>query len=177
MMNKTLVTLLLMVFAATAAAEEEGAAEVRFLDHEDTPAGTAEIREGPEGVVLRVGLEGLEPGWKAIHIHETGECHDHAEGFQASGGHLDPDDREHGLLNPEGPEAGDLPNLHVHQDGTAQAEIYAPGVAVHGDGQRPGLLDGDGTALVVHEGADDHVSQPIGGAGARVACGVIEAAD
>ena len=177
-MKRLIATLLALAFIAVAAADDdEERAEVRFLDEADEYAGSAEIREGPEGVVLRVKLEGLEPGWKAIHIHETGECHDHEEGFQASGGHLDPDEREHGLLNPEGPEAGDLPNLHVHEDGTARAEIYAPGVSVHGDDRRPGLLPDDGTALVVHEDPDDHVSQPIGGAGGRVACGVVRSAE
>ena len=38
---------------------------------------------------------------------------------------------------------------------------------------RAALLDGDGSALVVHAMPDDFTSDPAGGSGARVACGVI----
>ncbi|MDQ2070066.1 superoxide dismutase family protein [Natronospira bacteriovora] len=133
--------------------------------------GMIRVQEGPEGVVLRVSLKGLPPGWKAIHIHEKGTCDDHHGGFTDSGGHLDPLDRQHGLLNDEGPELGDLPNIWVHEDGRVKAEIYAPGVTLNGEGS--GLLAGDGTAFVIHEGPDDHRTQPIGGAGSRIACGVV----
>ncbi len=143
-----------------------------LLDSDDETLGKARIQEGPEGVVIRLSLDGLAPGWKAIHIHEKGTCEDHHDGFVASGGHLDPHDRKHGLLNVDGPELGDLPNIWVHDDGRVKAEIYAPGVTLNGDGN--GLLSGDGTALVIHENQDDHQSQPIGGAGSRVACGVVE---
>jgi len=147
-------------------------AVVNFQDESENAVGKAMVREGPEGVLFRLELEGLPTGWKAIHIHEKGHCDDHEEGFTASGGHLDPDDREHGLLNPEGPEIGDLPNIWVSDAGRVMAEIYAPGVSLHGEST--GLLSGDGTAVVIHEGPDDHTSQPIGGAGARIACGVVE---
>ena len=79
----------------------------------------------------------------------------------------------HGLLNPEGPDDGDLPNLYVAEDGTAEAEIYSTRVTLSGAEERAMLLDEDGAAIVVHEGSDDHMSQPIGGAGARVACAAI----
>ncbi|MEA5445380.1 superoxide dismutase family protein [Gammaproteobacteria bacterium AB-CW1] len=150
---------------------ERAVAEMR--DNDGEVIGKAVIRQGPKGVVIRLHLNGLPEGWKAIHIHEKGTCEDHHDGFVASGGHLDPDGREHGLMNPEGPERGDLPNIWTHGDGSTKAEIYAPGVDLHGE--KAGLLYGDGTALVIHEGADDHYSQPIGGAGARIACGVVNA--
>lgn len=143
-----------------------------LLDGDEKDLGKARIKAGPEGVVIRLSLKGLAPGWKAIHVHEKGTCEDHHEGFVASGGHVDPHDREHGLLNPDGPELGDLPNIWVHDDGHVKAEIYAPGLTLTGEGN--GLLSGDGTALVIHEKPDDHRSQPIGGAGSRVACGVVQ---
>jgi len=147
-------------------------AQVTFLSESEETVGRARIKEGPEGVVIRLKLADLPEGWKAIHIHEKGTCDDHHEGFTASGGHLDPHDRKHGLLNPEGPEIGDLPNIYVNHEGQVQAEIYAPGVTLKQEGT--GLLYGDGTALVIHEGEDDHKSQPIGGAGSRIACGVVK---
>lgn len=165
----------------TGAAQEarnhgEQLAGATFVDTDGDTVGTALLTQGPAGVLLRLELDGLAPGWKAIHIHGKGTCDDHHDGFSASGGHFDPDDRAHGLLNADGPERGDLPNIWVHDDGVLRAEIYAPGVGLDPDGALPALLGGDGTALVIHENRDDHRSQPIGGAGARVACGVIEAA-
>jgi superoxide dismutase, Cu-Zn family len=146
-----------------------------FHDRGGQPIGRAVLAEGPEGVVIRVEIDGLPPGWKAIHVHQTGDCHDHDEGFQRSGAHFDPHDRQHGLLNPKGPEAGDLPNIFAHADGSVRAEIYAPNVRL--DASEMGLLRDAGSALVIHEGGDDHLTQPIGGAGARVACAVLHASD
>ena len=79
----------------------------------------------------------------------------------------------HGLLNPDGNEAGDLPNLYVAADGTGTAELFSGYVSLSGKSTRPALMDTDGSALVIHASPDDHKTQPIGGAGARVACGVI----
>ena len=79
------------------------------------------------------------------------------------------DDKQHGLLNPDGPDNGDLPNIYAAADGTVQAELFTT---------RAGpdlLMDDDGSAIVVHENRDDHITQPIGGAGGRVACGVLSA--
>ena len=79
----------------------------------------------------------------------------------------------HGLLNPKADDAGDLPNIWAGADGTAHAEVYSTLVSVGGAGKRPALADADGSALVVHANPDDYTTQPIGGAGARVACAVI----
>ena len=79
----------------------------------------------------------------------------------------------HGLLNPDANEAGDLPNVFVAADGTANAEIFTTFVSLGGVDGRQDLTDKDGSAIVVHANADDHKTQPIGGAGARIACGVI----
>ncbi|MBT8472445.1 MAG: superoxide dismutase family protein [Marinicaulis sp.] len=131
------------------------------------------------GVLMRIDLKGLTEGWHGIHLHNVGDCSDIAEGFKASGGHVDPNDREHGLLNPNGFERADMPNIYAGPDGRATAEIYNDSVALFASeaaaaeaGPHP-LIDEDGFAIVVHEAADDHKTQPIGGAGARVACAAI----
>ncbi len=145
--------------------------ESRFIDNEGNVTGRATLRQGPHGVLVRIELEGLAPGPKAIHLHRTGTCGDHSEGFKASGSHVNPEQREHGLLNPDGPGAGDFPNFHVHESGYAWAEFFNARVSLDGStGEH--LLDRDGSALVIHEGPDDHMTQPIGGAGARIACAV-----
>ena len=150
-------------------------ASVRFHDADERSIGEARLTEGPNGVLIDLELDGLPPGFKAIHIHDTGTCDDHHDGFQASGGHLNPDGRQHGLMNPEGPDAGDFPNIYVHDDGRVYAQLFTPYASLGGAGGRAWILDESGAALVIHENPDDHYTQPIGGAGARIACGVVEA--
>ena len=79
----------------------------------------------------------------------------------------------HGLLNPDLNEAGDLPNLYVAADGSGAVELLSTFVSLKGVGSKPALADKDGSALVIHANADDYRTQPIGNAGARIACGVI----
>ncbi|WP_176475738.1 superoxide dismutase family protein [Halomonas salipaludis] len=173
--HAVLIGLTLGAFSLTSMAEEGNGptASVEFVDNHGEVVGEGTIDQGPAGVVLNFSIDGLDEGWKAIHIHGVGTCEDHEEGFQASGGHLNPDDSEHGFLNPDGPDAGDLPNFYVHSDGSAMVEMFNERASL--DGSVGGnMLDDDGSALVIHENPDDHMSQPIGGAGARVACGVVQ---
>lgn len=136
--------------------------------------GTATLSEGPTGVLVRFELKGLKPGWHAVHFHAKGDCSDAA--FQNSGGHINhmPAPKPHGLLNPMGPDFGDLPNLWAGADGMVHAQAFSALVSFDGLGGRPALKDADGSAIVVHENADDYATQPIGGAGARVACAVVK---
>jgi len=135
--------------------------------------GTAALSEGPSGVLVRLELKGLTPGWHAVHFHAKGDCSDPA--FQSAGGHINhmPDAKPHGLLNPQGPDFGDLPNVWAGADGAVHAQVFSALVSFGGEGGRPALKDADGSALVVHAGPDDFTTQPIGGAGARVACAVV----
>ena len=138
-------------------------AEMRNV--EGDPIGTVVMQQGSGGFLVTVMAEGIEPGPHGIHIHSVGAC---TPDFKASGGHINVDNRQHGLLNPDGPDNGDLPNIYATADGTVQAEFFTTLVS-------PELLmDDDGSAIVVHENRDDHNTQPIGGAGGRIACGVIE---
>ena len=150
-------------------------ATASFIDRERNDVGTATLTHSPNGVLIYLDLHGLPPGAKAIHIHSVGTCEDPDEGFVASGGHLNPDGKEHGLLNPKGPDAGDLPNIIVRDDGTVQVEMFSTLASLHGGDGRGTILDEDGAALVIHINRDDHYTQPIGGAGPRIACGVIKA--
>lgn len=140
--------------------------------------GQATFTEGPAGVLIRLEFSAgaLSPGWHGLHLHTRGDCSDFAAGFQASGGHLGMSNRvRHGLMNERGPEAGDLPNVFVSPNAPSGAEMFTPHVTlgpVPVRGRQP-LLDVDGTALMIHQSADDHVSQPIGGAGPRIACAAL----
>ena len=136
--------------------------------------GTITVTDAPGGVLLRVEATGLTPGWHAIHFHEKGTCDD--AGFKASGAHVHAGKAPpvHGLLNPARKDNGDLPNLFAAADGSAKAEMFTPFVAMKGGGGgRLALADADGSAVVIHANPDDYKTQPIGGAGDRIACAVI----
>jgi Cu-Zn family superoxide dismutase len=132
--------------------------------------GAAALRAAPTGVFMRIAAKGLTPGWHGVHFHEVGDCSDGGAGFKKSGPHVDPDGHQHGLMQADGAERGDLPNLHAPKSGLAVAEFFRPGVAIALGSELPALIDADGFAIVVHAASDDQATQPIGGAGARVLC-------
>lgn len=135
--------------------------------------GTITVTAAPKGVILRVEAKGLTPGWHGMHFHEKGSCAD--DKFASAGGHVHSmTPVVHGLLNAEANDSGDLPNLYVAADGTAVTEVYSTFVTVKGDASHTALLDSDGAAVVIHGNPDDYSTQPIGGAGVRVACAVIQ---
>lgn len=129
--------------------------------------GKVTLVEAPKGVLLKVEAKGLAPGWHGLHFHEKADCS--KSDFTSAGGHTHGGgDRVHGLLNPKANETGDLPNLYVAADGTGVTEVFSSLTTL------AALKDADGSAVLIHAGADDHQSQPIGGAGARVGCAEIK---
>ena len=134
---------------------------------EGTPAGTATITEVDGGLHVSVAAEGMEPGNHGVHVHMTGACD--GPTFETAGGHWNPMETQHGLENPQGQHAGDMPNLTIGEDGAGSVEYTLEG------GTFAGLMDADGSALVIHAGEDDQATDPSGDSGDRVACGVFAA--
>jgi len=163
------------VMPTAAMADELREIEAEFINTDNQVVGSARLRQGQNATVIQIELQDLpgQAGPRAIHIHEHGTCEDYDAGFQASGDHLNPEGRAHGLLHPDGPDAGDLPNFHVDDQGYAWAEFSTQRASLDGS-LGANMLEDDGTALVIHENPDDHGSQPIGGAGDRIACAVIQ---
>ena len=141
-------------------------AEVR--DTEGRSLGTVTLTQTPHGVLVVGDLSNLAPGTHALHFHETGRCD---SPFTSAGGHYNPTQRVHGFKSAGGHHAGDLPNFAAGANGAAHIDIVSDDVSL---GSGPGtLFDVDGTALVVHSGPDDYATDPAGGAGNRIACGIV----
>lgn len=148
-----------------------GAPHVALIDREGRQIGTAVFEQTPNGVMISVTARGLPPGEHGFHIHQTGRC-DPSEGFASAGGHFAPAGHSHGFEVAGGPHAGDMPNQFVAGDGTLRAHVFNPRVTLR-EGENS-LMDADGSALMIHAGADDYRSQPSGDAGDRLACAVIK---
>ena len=157
--------------AAVADADNMTATAI-LLDKTGAEIGQAKLVQAREGVLLHIKVAQLAPGKHGLHLHSHGVC-EADTGFKSAKGHVGLVEGGHGLLNPKGSEPGDLPNIFVAADGTGEMEAFSTRVSLTGGDHN--LLDADGSTFIIHENADDHITQPIGGAGGRVACGVIKA--
>lgn len=148
--------------------------EATLIDGSGQTVGRAMLTQGPTGLLIRIEAEGLTPGWHGAHIHATGQC---AAPFTSAGAHINHGEPRapHGLLNAQGPDDGDLPNIFADPQGRVRAEIFTTRARLAAEGPGQWLWDADGSALVIHANPDDHRTQPIGGAGDRVVCGVMAA--
>lgn len=174
-MRTTLMTaaFALLVGAGSAAGQamEQLSATATLINPAGEEVGEVLLTETPNhGVLLRISADGLTPGAHGLHIHETGECT--APSFDSAGGHYAPRGNAHGVLHEHGKHAGDLLNLEVPESGRIVTERLAEGVTLM-PGAHASLFDGDGSAIVIHANADDYRSQPSGGGGPKVACGVV----
>lgn len=110
--------------------------EVKVYNADGDSLGNIKLKEVSDGVEITYQLKGLPPGEHGVHIHEKGVCK--APTFKTAGNHLNPDDKKHGLLHPDGPEAGDLKNIIVKDDGTFDGTDMAPEVTLK-EGKAPSL--------------------------------------
>ncbi len=155
-------------------------ARIINVERETIGAATFTQQRSSDEVRVSVFAAGLEPGKHGTHIHSVGRCNpnsiDPATGspFYSAGTHFNPQENEHGLQNPQGPHAGDLPNLKVGPGGVGFAHATNDRITL-GEGPTS-LFDGDRSAIVIHENRDDQVTDPTGNSGDRIACGVIRRA-
>jgi Cu-Zn family superoxide dismutase len=169
-MNRKMALLFVLPFILSGCMEKTiTKMDVEMFNQSGDSLGTIKVSEQSAGVKLEVLLEGLPPGEHGLHIHETGKCD--APDFKSAGDHFNPDDKQHGLLHPEGAHAGDLPNI-ISEDGRVDAELMAPQLTLKSD-QKNTLLGQEGTAIVITEAKDDGMTQPAGESGQRIACGEI----
>lgn len=169
-----LITVLGLGYLYQTVPPEEEARVVEMKARDGSSMGQIVMSETRAGVLLTIDLNGLTPnGEHAFHIHEVGECDGK---FTSAGGHKNPGDKAHGMKHPEGYHAGDMPNLKPDENGTIQTQVMNMKItlAPESTDKRFTVFDEDGSSIIIHAGADDHISQPSGAAGDRISCGLIE---
>lgn len=162
--NLLVLTIVPLMLITAAAYADKVIVKMYSTDQEHNLLGTVVAKDTKKGLELIPHLKGLTPGDHGFHVHVHASC-DH-EGMDA-GGHLDPanTNKHLGPYNKDG-HLGDLPVLVVNAKGVANKTEIAPRLTVK---------DIKGHALMIHAGGDNYSDQPkpLGGGGARVACGVI----
>ena len=143
-------------------------APIKTADGKDV--GEAIVAQGNGELLVLVEASGLPEGVHGAHIHMTGKCE--GPDFKSAGGHWNPADAQHGLENPQGAHKGDLANLTVDRLGKGTLESTIRDATLQGGPNS--LMDADGAAFIVHEGADDQKTDPSGDSGSRIACGVFQ---
>ena len=130
--------------------------------------GTLMISDSGRTLSIMGTLRGLPPGVHGVHFHTVGKCD--APAFTTAGDHWNPTSKQHGIENPLGPHLGDLQNITVGADSTADVRVATTGGSLSGTNA---MLGAAGAALVVHASVDDYKTDPSGNSGGRIACGVI----
>ena len=150
-----------------AAVEPQGGTPMPLINSAGQTIGSVRAWQTAGGVSFRIAATGLPHGLHGIHIHAVGRCD--TPDFSSAGPHWNPTGKKHGMNNPAGPHAGDIPNVEVAANGVLGTTVTVPGASL------ASLLDADGAALVIHASADDYMTDPSGNSGARIACAVIKA--
>lgn len=134
----------------------------------NTASGTVTFTKEEDGIRVVAHFEGVPPGDHGFHIHEFGDCS--APDASSAGGHFNPTGMQHAGPDSAMRHVGDLGNISANSSGVAHKEFVDPMLTFEGANS---IL---GKAVILHADPDDYTTQPTGAAGARISCGVIEAA-
>ena len=154
-------------------------AQGALIDSTGASLGRVELEQEAGAVRVRVVITDpnlIRPGQHGLHFHAIGRCD--TPDFASAGGHFNPTAKQHGAKNPQGPHAGDLPNLPLadstrNRTGVGYTFVTTTGGITLSAGPAS-IFDADGTALVIHANPDDELTDPTGNSGGRVACAVLQ---
>ncbi len=165
--------LALCVLAVPALAKPKNVLVVPLKTSTGEDAGTATFQQEKDKLSIKLNLNNLPVGEHAVHIHAKPLCD--APDFKSAGGHFNPDNKQHGTLNPMGHHNGDLPqNITIGEGHVGQASFKVTYLSLDPTAANSIIANG-GTSIMVHEKADDMKTDPTGNAGNRIACGIITA--
>src|SRR5262249_42991826 len=165
--SRMVIALLAFVLAVLAKDKASAPVKVNLQNGQGKSVGTATLSATAQGISIKLDLHDLAPGEHAIHIHEAAKCE--GPDFKSACAHFNPDNKHHGLQNPEGPHAGDIPNFNVDIKGKTKTTVVAANATLGSDPRS--VFTGGGTSLVVHAKPDDGKTDPSGNSGDRIACG------
>jgi len=165
-MHKLALILPFLVAGCSTVAEPQGGPPMPLINASGQTIGTVRAWQTAGGVTFRVNASGLPHGVHGVHVHAVGKCD--PPDFASAGPHWNPTGKKHGMSNPAGPHAGDLPNVVVKANGVLGATLVLSAASMSS------LIDADGAALVIHAAADDNMTDPSGNSGARIACAVLQ---
>lgn len=170
-MRSTLIVLGMALAAVSAHAKQKNLLTVPLQTGSGEDAGTATFVPAKSGVTVKLKLKNLPVGDHGVHIHQNPKCD--GPDFKTAGGHFNPDNKQHGTMNPAGHHAGDISkNVTIGEGHTGEATVKVDSLSM--DPTAPNsLFANGGTSIVVHEKADDMKTDPSGNSGNRLACGVI----
>jgi superoxide dismutase, Cu-Zn family len=170
-MRNHLIALSLCLLAVPAIAQPKDALVIPLKTSTGEDAGTATFQQGKGKLTIKLDLKNLPVGEHGVHIHAKALCE--GPDFKTAGGHFNPENKQHGIQNPMGHHAGDLPqNVMIGEGHVGQATFKVDYLSLDPTSPNSILANG-GTSIMVHEKADDMKSDPAGNAGNRIACGVI----
>ena len=165
-MHKLALILPFLVAGCSTVAEPQGGPPMPLINASGQTIGTVRAWQTAGGVTFRINASGLPHGVHGVHVHAVGKCD--PPDFASAGPHWNPTGKKHGMSNPAGPHAGDLPNVVVKANGVLAATLVLSAASMSS------LIDADGAALVIHAAADDNMTDPSGNSGARIACAVLQ---
>jgi len=166
MRKLVLLTAVTGLTACSTVTEPQGGPPMPLVNGSGQSIGSVRAWQTTGGVSFHIQASGLPHGIHGVHVHAVGRCD--GPDFASAGGHWNPAGKKHGMNNPAGPHAGDMPNVEVAANGVLGTTVVLPGASM------TSLLDADGAALVIHAGPDDYMTDPSGNSGARIACAVIQ---
>jgi superoxide dismutase, Cu-Zn family len=160
--------MLLVLAMASPSWAAKGKADLKPTTEGSLVSGQVLLEDTKDGLKIIATIEGATAGPRGFHIHEFGSCENKG---MAAGGHFNPKNAPHGHVTKQGKtkaHAGDLGNILIEENGTGHLEAVIPGVTLANGETTVG-----GRAFVFHEKEDDF-GQPLGNAGGREACGLIQ---